>query len=245
MANISGWDSSSLSTLFSSLNSSGSKRNSATSLGIDLKEYASIKSGAYYKLMKSYYGGNENASKIVSNTSTSSDSAKTLASIQDTAKDLVDTAKDLYKTGSKSVFKKDSEGNYNTDEIYSKVKDFVDDYNSLVKSASKTETNSIANAAAAMINSVSNNDKNLANIGISIDKENHTLKIDEDKFKKADMSAVKSMFSGTGSFAYSVASNASMVKHYADTEASKSNTYSASGNYTYNYNTGTIYNSET
>ena len=114
-----------------------------------------------------------------------------------------------------------------------------------MKSASKTETSSIANSAAAMINYATNSEKSLAKLGITIDSKDHTMSINEEDVKKADMSAVKSMFSGTGSFAYSVASNASMVKHYAQTEASKSNTYSANGGYTYNYNTGTIYNNRT
>ena len=53
---VSGYDSSSISTLFSSLNSSsssgGSSLSSMTSL---LGEYNSIQSGSYFKLLRSYY----------------------------------------------------------------------------------------------------------------------------------------------------------------------------------------------
>ena len=52
MRGISSYDSSSISTLFSSMNSSSSGSNF---LGINLQDYANIKSGAYGKLMKSYY----------------------------------------------------------------------------------------------------------------------------------------------------------------------------------------------
>ena len=54
MRGISSYDSSSISMLFSSLGSSSKSINSGT-LGINLSDYASIRSGSYSKLMKSYY----------------------------------------------------------------------------------------------------------------------------------------------------------------------------------------------
>ena len=249
MAKISGWDSSSLSTLFSSLNSSSKKTSTSFDLGIDYGEYNSIKNGTYYKLAKTYYS-NSNSDSSTS-TSTSADSAKTLASIQSTSSDLVETAKDLYKDNSLFEKKKvtDSNGNstynYDTDAIYEKVSAFVDDYNLAVSSANKTNTSSVATAAAAMVNYTTINASSLSKIGISIDSTTHKLSIDEDKFKASDMNVAKTLFNGTGSYAYSVASQASMVNYDAKSEAAKSSTYSSDGVYTFNYNTGSIYTSTT
>ena len=77
-----------------------------------------------------------------------------------------------------------------------------------------------------------------------IDSEDYTLSIDKDAFMKADSSVVSTLFQGTGSFAYATAVKASMINSYANIESSKSNTYNSQGNYTYNYNTGELYNTK-
>ncbi|MCM1561928.1 MAG: hypothetical protein NC123_20720, partial [Butyrivibrio sp.] len=66
---LSGYDSSSVSMLFSSL---GSKNNSGGSdlLGINYSDYASIRSGAYGKLLKSYYSLDSDTSKKTSTVQT-------------------------------------------------------------------------------------------------------------------------------------------------------------------------------
>ena len=120
---------------------------------------------------------------------------------------------------------------------------FVSDYNDLIKAAGKSETKSIAGDGAGLVNYVKNNVKTLSKLGISFSSSDYTLSIDEKAFKKADMTTAKSMFSGAGSFAYSVAVKASMIKSHADLELSKSNTYNHSGNFTYNYSTGELFNS--
>ena len=60
-------------------------------------------------------------------------------------------------------------------------------------------------------------------------------------FKGADTEKVKSLFNGTGSYAYSVATKAAMTESYAKSEAAKSNTYTKNGTYNYNYNSGNIF----
>ena len=109
MRGISSYDSSSISMLFSSLGSSSKSTNSGT-LGINLSDYASIRSGSYSKLMKSYYKLDSNDTKTSAkdktntSTSTSKDSAKTLANIESAAEELTASAKELYSTKSNSVF---------------------------------------------------------------------------------------------------------------------------------------------
>lgn len=237
----SSWDSNSISTLFSSLNG-GNKKSSAINMGVDISTLSLIKSGSYHKLLKSYYADPENSNITSSSTSTSEDSAKTIAQVESSASELIESAQKLYKDKDK-LFGKSPE-DIKMDDIYKAVNSFVDNYNSLVKSAGKSNTTSIANAAASMVNNTKANSSLLSKVGIKMDSANYTLSIDEDTFKKANLSDIKSLFNGNGSFAYSVGVKASMIKSSADIEKSKSNTYNNAGNYTYNYNTGELYNSK-
>lgn len=257
MSAIIGYDSNSISTLFSSLNSGSgnSSSNFGINLGVNLSDYATIKSGSYFRLLKAYYGTEgtsgykETGNKRVSeSTATSKDSTKTLAAVEDSAGSLSKTAQSLYKNS--SLFNKKTVKNedgttttaYDMDAVYEKVSAFVDDYNSLVKSAGSANTKSIASSTKTMISSTNAYASSLKKVGITIDSDTNKLSIDKSKFKEADMSSIKSLFSGTGSFAYSTAVRASMIGSHAESESSKSNTYGASGRYTYNYNSGNIFN---
>jgi flagellar capping protein FliD len=80
----------------------------------------------------------------------------------------------------------------------------------------------------------------LSEIGISVDSKSGTLSIDEDTFKSADTAKIKSLFNGTGSYAYGVATQSSMIDSYAQYEATKSNTYTGLGTYTTTYSAGDL-----
>ncbi|WP_455720797.1 flagellar filament capping protein FliD [Agathobacter sp.] len=236
MMRVGMWDSSSISTLFSGLN--GSRNTSSASSfinNLDLGTYSSIKSGSYFKLLKSYYSENldSKASSLVSSSvATAADDTKTLGKIQSDAGDLVKSAQDLYKSGSKD----------DADTTYKKVSAFVDDYNSLVSAASKSETSKITKNLESMQSLTDMNAKSLAKIGISIDSKSGKLSVDEETFKKADQTKVKALFNGNGSYAYGVATKASMMEYTAKSEAEKSNTYSANGRYNNTYSSGSNYN---
>lgn len=252
MRGISMYDSSSVSTLFSSLGSS--KSTGSGLFGINLSEYASIRSGSYGKLMRSYFSmdSTKGTSKsddstkntiedLATTTSTSKDGTKTLAAIESDAKELTDSAKALYTRGNNKVFTKDSGGSYDTDKIYKAVKRFADDYNSMLDTAGKSSTNRISRSVSSMKNETSYNEKALKEIGITVDEKTGRLSVDETTFKSADTEKVKSLFNGTGSYAYSVATKAAMTESYAKSEAAKSNTYTKNGTYNYNYNSGNIF----
>lgn len=252
MRGISMYDSSSVSTLFSSLGSS--KSTGSGLFGINLSEYASIRSGSYGKLMRSYFSmdSTKGTSKsddstkntiedLATTTSTSKDSTKTLAAIESDAKELTDSAKALYTRSNNKVFTKDSGGSYDTDKIYKAVKRFADDYNSMLDTAGKSSTNRISRSVSSMKNETSYNEKPLKEIGITVDEKTGRLSVDETTFKSADTEKVKNLFNGTGSYAYSVATKAAMTESYAKSEAAKSNTYTKNGTYNYNYNSGNIF----
>ena len=102
--NISAYDSSSISTLFSSVGSK--KSTSASYTGLDnlagtLSDFASIRKGSYTKLIRAYYekvdtdSSDESSSVTDKNNSTDTDSAKTLAGIKKDADDLNSSAKEI------------------------------------------------------------------------------------------------------------------------------------------------------
>lgn len=251
MVGISNYDSNSIGMLFSGISGGAGRRGMSDMLGINYADYSTIRSGSYFKLMKAYYSDSDAASKLVdkNSTATSKDETKTLAKVETSSDDLKEAADALLEKGSKSVFKKvtstDKDGKtttgYDTDAIYKKVNEFVKSYNSLVGSAADANSKGILTSVSSMVRATAANEKMLDKIGITIGEDNK-LSIDEETFKKADMNIVKSMFNSTGSYGYQVSANASMANFHAENEAAKANTYGKNGMYTYNYNTGEIYN---
>jgi len=227
--------------LFSSLGSSTG--SSGANLNF-LSDYASIKNGSYFKLMKAYYSETGKANELVSqkkdSTSTSKDSSESLASIQKSTDALKESADALLEKGSKSLFKETEEG-IDTKAIYNAVNDFIKDYNSVISNTEESNTKSIANRSANLITTTASYSKHLSNIGITVN-DDFTLSLNEDTFKKADTTAIKTLFSGTGSYGYKTSAQASLINFAADTEASKANTYNYNGRYN-TYNSGNIFNS--
>ncbi len=244
-------------TLFSSMNN-GNTYSGVNSMGSMLSDYSAIRNGSYGKLLKAYYNNVDNSAVKStynnavknSNTSTAADSTATIKELQSTTDDLTSSAKDLYTTGSKSVFNKksvtDENGNttqqYDTEAIYKSVKSFVDDYNKVIEAADKSADSKVQNSVIGMINYTKMESNMLGKMGITVGSD-YQMSIDENTFKKSDMSVAKSMFNGTGSYAYTIATKSAMTNSYADMEASRANTYNKYGNYGSTYNSGSIYNS--
>ncbi len=273
MATISGYDSASIGVLFSSLNRTGNSNNSMSGLmGINLTDYATIRSGSYYKLLKSYYSldSSDEVKKIVNkteekeetedkktesttdsastSTSTSKDSANTISKVESASEELTASLDTLLKKGKDSVLAvsevTDEAGNvtekYDTDKSYKAVNEFVTDYNALLDSTHASKSQNIIGASDRMARITGYNKSSLEKIGITIGTDNK-LKIDEETFKAADVEDVKKVFQNEDGFAGQIKTQISQVSYYAEREASKSNTYTSTGTYTNNYNTGTIY----
>ncbi len=244
------------SSLFNSL-PSRSGGSSVANLNF-LSDYASIKNGSYGKLMKAYYGrdsaGTSTNSSGNTSISTAKDSSQTLSNVEGAAESLKSSADKLLATGSKSLFTekdittKDENGvsttakGYDTDAIYKAVSTFVDDYNNMLSKGASSNSSSITGKIDTLTNASKANKNMLSKVGITIG-ENGKLSVDEETFKKADMSTVKNLFNGTGSYGYQVSAQASWLDFAATNEASKSNTYSASGTYSNNYSAGDILSS--
>ncbi len=226
-----------------------------------LSDYASIKNGSYGKLLKAYYNktrdtsdttGTDKSSKL--STSLATDSAKTLAAIDSAADKLKESADALINKGKDSLFKekdvtvKNEDGTttttkeYDMDAIYKSVSSFVKDYNSLLDTVKKSDSTSVQKSTSNMTNITSLYSKTLEKVGITVGSDNK-LSIDEEKFKAADTSLLKSTFNNSPSFAYSISSQASYIDFAASREATKANTYNFNGNYSNNYSVGNIFNS--
>lgn len=246
-------DISSVNTLFSSLGGSSSKSGNVSTGSSIIADYASIRSGSYHKLLRAYYNKDKEAvTDAVKNsrtsTATAQDSTKQLSRMESAGEALKESTDALITQGTKNVFKQETvkaeDGTtttkYNAEEIYKRVNAFVEDYNDLVEETEDSNTSRIARTSAQMISLTNAYEKQLEKIGITVNKDN-TLSIDKEAFLEADMSKVKDLFNGTGSYAYNVGVKASMIDYYAQNEASKANTYGSSGYYNYNYSYGSNY----
>lgn len=250
------------STLFAGLyTSSGS--SSSNFLGINLSDYACIKSGSYGKLMKAYYSKtrSEEVEKTVNNNKTttqtnktaSEDTTKTIsklkseaASLSDAAEKLNGTDKDSLLAG-KEVTKKEEDGTetktteYDRDAIYSAASSFVDKYNTLMASAAKSENTRVVSAYSGLSNLTNANKKALENIGITIG-DNKKLTIDKDKFNEADIEKIQSVFQGN--YGKGVQNRADLIEMYAQNDAAKaSGLYGSTGTYTSQLSSGSLYSS--
>lgn len=224
-----------------------------------LSDYASIKNGSYGKLMKAYYGGSTSESvKSLAKTTTSKtltkEESKEYAQVQTASDALKESADALLATGKKSLFNqidittKDEDGNettekgYDVDSIYSAVNSFVKNYNSVINAAGKTDSDSVIRRATNMVNSTIANLKSLLSMGITVN-EDSTLSLDKDAFMKADMSKVKTLFNGNGSYAYSVSAQASLINYAAERELSKGSSYTLNGSYSSSFSNGNLFSS--
>ena len=223
-----------------------------------LADYASIKNGSYGKLMKAYYGGNSSdsvnklAGSVNKNTVDKTEKAA-LNKVQTATDALKESADTLLENGSKSVFaqkditSKDENGvetttkGYDVEGIYKAVNDFVTNYNSVINAANDSKNESVINKASSLASATYANSKMLGKIGITMN-EDSTLSIDKDTFTKADMSTVKTLFNGNGSYGYRASAQASLIHFSADREATRNSTYTMSGTLNNAYASGNLFN---
>lgn len=220
MSTFFGISSDSVSTLFSSLGTSSNSRTGSTSSSI-LADYAAIKNGSYYKLVKSYYAEVDAKEGVSSKT----DTAKELTRMKEHSDDLSEAADVLLDKSSKSLFKEEPESR---DEVLKAVNAFVEAYNTTVEDSEDANETAILTAASSMVKTAQANSGLLASVGINIDGKNH-MSVDEEIFNKAEWTDIKSLFHGNGSFAYAIKTKASYLSISAKNAASNIKTYNANG----------------
>lgn len=124
---------------------------------------------------------------------------------------------------------KDKDGNetYNIDKILSTAKSFVSNYNKMFDDAESSSNSGVLSNLSYIRERTKNNTKKLEEFGFSVDK-NGKMSLDEDTFKKADMEKVHDFFKDYGSY---VASNASRVNYYMNTNANAASGYTSRASY--------------
>ena len=234
---------------YSSLFGTSSSFNSSNSLLSSnfYADAASIRNGSYAKLTKAYYGKNSSSSSSVADATDANKLKLQFSSVKSVASDLSKAAskladEDLYK----KITVKDKDGNeaedYDWDKITSAVKSYVDSYNSFVEESGDSDSKSILSSTLSLVKNTAANENLLSKIGISIDSDNK-LSLDEDVLKKADISTVKTLFSGTGSFGDRVTAKANSVERVANNSINKLGNYNSSAAMSSLGLTGSIYDS--
>ncbi len=214
--------------------------------GINVSDYALIKNGSYGKLMKAYYA-KQDADKL----SQFGDSSQTLTLMRSSADSLKKSAEALGDASlyEKKKFKKKDEEtgeeieveDYDWDAITKAVKTFVDDYNSLVEQAGNSETKDVLRNAAWMTGITEKAGNLLSKVGITVGKGDK-LEFDEEALKKKttlgkssieldNISTLKSLFTGHGSFADKIAQKASAISSAAARTKGVDKIYNKNGAY--------------
>ena len=182
-----------------------------------LGDYAAIKNGSYKKLLKAYY-----AKQDAEKSTISSDAMKNSSLVKSSADALKKSANAL---NNEALWEKKED--YDWDAITKSVKSFVDDYNSLVKLAGNSDSKDVLRNAVWMTGMTESNDNLLSKAGITVGKGNQ-MELNEDILKKADISTLKTLFTGHNSLADKIATKANSISNAA---ARTSGTYRNNGTY--------------
>lgn len=238
---------SNVNTNYTDIFSSMGMGTSGTQSAFSLTDYASIKNGSYGKLLKAYYK-QQDAEKTAEASDTEKKQLALLKTNADTLKnsvlDLMD--EDLFEK--KTIKTKDEETgeeketvDYDWDAIIKTVNSFVESYNSVISEAGESDTKSVLRNATWLIQATEANSKLLSKVGITIG-DNNQLKVDEDKLKEADISTLKTLFQGVGSYADKVVAKAAQISKVAAQGTSKTgSSYTSSADYEKLLSSGTLY----
>lgn len=228
MAIYFGLNESTASSLFSSFSNVSS---GASSL---LSNYASIKNGSYHKLLKAYY------SQVSDSAGNSTPIKDKLDSDSTAWKDVASDISSLKSSAGTLIQGEVTEENRS--KLEKNISDFVKSYNSVLDSSSEVTSSSLSKKAEWMNRITDNHSSALEKVGITI-KEDNTLSLDSEALSKASLDDLKSVFSGSYSYAGQINSAANLMAQVA-ANGGNSNTaslYTRSGTYN-NVSVSPMYN---
>ena len=211
---------------------SGLNVNNDNSSSFSLTDYAMIKNGTYGKLMKAYY-----AKEKAEQASSGGDSKPKLSLMAGNAGSMAKSAQALMQDSlweKKTIKEKDEKTGEETEKegydwksITKALKTFIDDYNATVEGAGESNNKNVLRNAAWMTKTTSMSERLLNKVGISVGGGNK-LELDEDKLKEADISTLKTLFTGHNSYADKMMSKGNAIAMAA---ANAGGTYTSSGTY--------------
>ena len=207
-----------LKTLFQGVNSFADKSADRAS-----KIYSLASDGDYVTSSQAKYAGS--TGNYVASTGKKEEDSDTKTSDSKMASSASTLYKALEKLGNTTI------DDDHKSSVYDALSAFIKDYNALLKDAEKSENTKVTNQVDYLKSLVSNNKSAFAKIGISV-KSDKSLSIDEDKFKEANMSDVKSLFEGSYSFAEKMQDRINQIYRYATSGGSlETQTYTNQGAY--------------
>jgi hypothetical protein len=240
---------------------------STSSIYSNLGQYNSVRAGAYAKATRAYYSKTAQNNTQTSKKNSSADrydrtkrydstsgydraygtskygsynGSMSLAGTE--AKELVDSADKLMDKGKDGILSDKKE--YDSDAAYKAVKEFVTNYNDTISAADTSYDSKIRNAGTSMVRMTNVMSKSLEKVGITVDAKGK-MSVDEETFKNADQSTVRSLFNSTGSYAGIISTTASRVVTQSAQNTSVYNSIygsNNSGSYAGNYSRYGSYN---
>lgn len=211
-----------ISSLFSSLSAGNSSFNSLN--GINISDYASIKNGSYYKVMKKYYS--EGGASSADSKSAVDAYLKKNQLITDSSSSLSTTINDLRDM---------SYTEENRDDLVKKIEEFAKDYNSMIDGAGDSDSKFILQKASWLTNITKEYSETLENIGIEVGS-NNKLTVNTDALKEADLNDLKGVFgANVSNFSNKVLYKAEQIYSLSKTYGTSATAYTSSGAYNRTY----------
>lgn len=183
-------------------------------------DFASMKSGSYRKLMKSYYSDQK---KMASEIKKTKDEISSLKSQNDDrvayekmnpALNSMKKESDGLKTAAEALGKEDlwktKDGEYDMEKITGAIKAFANEYNDVIDQTSKISSKNISQTANYMKSLTNTLSKTLAKVGVNVGKDGK-ISVDDDVLKKADIKSLKSIFGGKASYGSQIAERAQEI----------------------------------
>ena len=210
-----------ISSLFSGFNS-----NSVMG-SFNFGDYNQIKNGSYKKLVKSYY---TEQNKDTSSKDKTANKTKIENKMKDTTgltqmKKEADGLKSALEVFNNEELWKQTDGKYDSDKIVDAVKSFVKEYNDVVDQVGKVNSTDISKSVGYMKSMTSTLSKSLTKVGVTVGTDGK-LSVEEDTLKKAQVSNIKSLFSGATSYGSQTANRAGEISREA---VRNSSFYSSNG----------------
>lgn len=194
-------------SLFGGLNSNN---NNNLFGGINLSDYSLIKRGGYKKLMKSYYDEQSGKTTHKNNVTTNKKEQAVDKTGLTQMKKESDGLKSAVEAFNKDDLWKQTNGEYDMEKITGAVKSFVNEYNDVINQSSKVNSKEISQTMRYMSSMTNTMSKALSKIGVEVGVDGK-LSINEDTLKKANVTSIKSMFAGAGSYGAQIEAKASEV----------------------------------
>ncbi len=198
--------------------------------GINLSDYSLIKRGGYKKLMKSYYDEQSGKTTHKNNVTTNKKEQAVDKTGLTQMKKESDGLKSAVEAFNKDDLWKQTNGEYDMEKITGAVKSFVNEYNDVINQSSKVNSKEISQTMRYMSSMTNTMSKALSKIGVEVGVDGK-LSINEDTLKKANVTSIKSMFAGAGSYGAQIEAKASEVSRATIMNSSmySSNTTLSSG----------------